>query len=321
LCIHVSGSLGQNPLDDDSRVVVDENIQRNGFIAEIKLANVLEGVTANTGQCWLLHLQAELIIHELQQLPPAAQASLGERGALVALHETLRAATAFCGEFKGHHVLQRMLTYKSDVARFDELCHRFGEVAREAGLALPLDEAAWREAQEGDIGACSAMLLAIETGNTATTDFGSIDDLPNQLAETSAIVGNLRQLQSKQKNHAAATGGSDAFLHDMLAQQESWEINPREVKFDQMEDEFGDMRRVSLGEGAFGEVLRGWFFYLLFMNSQRLTPVMPPGLYRGRAVAVKTVKFRLPSDHAEFLKEVNTMNKLHHPNIGLPFSC
>jgi serine/threonine protein kinase len=34
-------------------------------------------------------------------------------------------------------------------------------------------------------------------------------------------------------------------------------------------------------------------------------------------VAVKTVKFRLPSDHIEFLKEVNTMNKLHHPNIGL----
>ena len=35
-------------------------------------------------------------------------------------------------------------------------------------------------------------------------------------------------------------------------------------------------------------------------------------------MAVKTIKFRLPSDHAEFLKEVNAMNKLHHPNIGLP---
>jgi hypothetical protein len=32
---------------------------------------------------------------------------------------------------------------------------------------------------------------------------------------------------------------------------------------------------------------------------------------------VKTIKFRLPSDHVEFLKEVNAMDKLHHPNIGL----
>jgi hypothetical protein len=36
-------------------------------------------------------------------------------------------------------------------------------------------------------------------------------------------------------------------------------------------------------------------------------------------MAVKTIKFRLPSDHAEFLKEVSVMNKLHHPNIGLPW--
>ena len=42
-----------------------------------------------------------------------------------------------------------------------------------------------------------------------------------------------------------------------------------------------------------------------------------PGFYRSQAVAVKTIKFRLPSDHAEFLKEVSAMNKLHHPNIGL----
>jgi hypothetical protein len=40
-------------------------------------------------------------------------------------------------------------------------------------------------------------------------------------------------------------------------------------------------------------------------------------MYRNQVVAVKTVKFQLPSDHAEFLKEVDAMNKLHHPNIGL----
>jgi hypothetical protein len=224
-----------------------------------ELTAVLEGVTANTGQCWLLHLQAESIIHELQQLPSAAQGSLGERGVLVALHETLRAA-AFCGEFKGRHVLQRMLTYMGDTVRFDELRRRFGEVAREAGLALPLDEAAWREAQGCDIRAWDAMLAAVETGDVSPADFGSVDGLADQLAEMCAIVANLRQLQSKQKNNIAvapASSGGATFLHDMLAQQESWEINPREVKFHQVEDEFGDMRRVSLGEGAFGEVLRG----------------------------------------------------------------
>jgi hypothetical protein len=118
-----------------------------------------------------------------------------------------------------------------------------------------------REAQEGDIRAWDAMLAAVETGDVSTTDFGSVVDLTDQLAETSAIVANLRQLQSKQKSNTAvapASSGGAAFLHDMLAQQEAWEINPREVKFDQVEDEFGDMRRVSLGEGAFGEVLRGW---------------------------------------------------------------
>ena len=43
-------------------------------------------------------------------------------------------------------------------------------------------------------------------------------------------------------------------------------------------------------------------------------------MYRNQPVAVKTIKFRLPSDLDEFLKEVNAMNKLHHPNIGL-FNC
>jgi hypothetical protein len=225
-----------------------------------ELTAVLEGVTANTGQCWLLHLQAELIIHELQQLPPAAQASLGERGALVALHETLRAASAFCGEFKGRHVLRRMLTHRSDGVRFDELRRRFVEVAREAGLALPLDEAAWREAQEGDVRAWDAMLAVIETTTDIPVDlFGAVEDLPDQVAETSAIAANLRQLQSKQKNNAGtpASSGGATFLHDMLAQQAAWEINPREVKLDLAEDEFGNLRCVSLGEGAFGEVLRG----------------------------------------------------------------
>jgi hypothetical protein len=53
------------------------------------------------------------------------------------------------------------------------------------------------------------------------------------------------------------SSGGAPFLHDMLAQQESWEINSREVKFEQMEDEFGDMCRMLLGEGVFGEVFRG----------------------------------------------------------------
>ncbi len=227
-----------------------------------ELTAALEGITGNTAQCWLLHLLAELVIHELLQLPLAAQASLGERGVLVSLHETLRAATAFCGEFKGRHVLQRMLTYQGDAVRFDDFNRRLGEVARAAGVSLPLDEAAWREAQGTDSRTWDAMISGVETTNGFSIGvFGDVDALVDQLAEMGAIVENLRRLQTKQKNDTAPTIGG-AFLHDMLAQQESWEINPREVTFDQVEDEYGDLRRVSLGEGAFGEVLRGWLLGL-----------------------------------------------------------
>ena len=226
-----------------------------------ELTAELDGVTNNSGQCWLLHLHAESIIHELQQLPLATQAVFGERGVLVSLHETLRATTAFCGEFKGRHVLQRMLTHKGDAARFDELSCRFSEVCREAGVLPPLDETAWREAQENDMRVWGAMLAAMETNKNLAADFENLEALADQVAETSAIVENLRQLQSKQKNNTAPASNSGAFLQDMLAQQEAWEINPREVKFFHAEDEFGDMRRVSLGEGAFGEVLRGRFLF------------------------------------------------------------
>ncbi len=229
-----------------------------------ELTAVLDGVTSNSGQCWLLHLLAELVIHELQQLPLAAQASLGERGVLVSLHETLRAATAFCGEFKGRHVLQRILTHRGDVVRFDELYIRLHDVARAAGILLPLDEAAWREAQETDTRAWAAMVAAMETTDGVSAGvFGDVDALADQLAETRAIVENLRRLQTKQKNDTALVAG--AFVRDMLAQQETWEINPREVKLDQVEDEFGNMRCVSLGEGAFGEVLRGQSFVGCFV--------------------------------------------------------
>ena len=226
-----------------------------------ELTAALEGITGNTAQCWLLHMQVELVIHELLQLPLAAQALLGERGVLVSLHETLRAVSAFCGEFKGRHVLQRMLTYRGDAVRFDDFNRRLGEVARAAGFAPPLDEAAWREAQQSDIQTWDAMLLAVETSNTSTVNFGDFDALADQLAETCSIVENLRHIQSKQKNDTAPAGGSSgSFLQHVLAQQESWEINPREVKLDQVEDEFGNLRCVSLGEGAFGEVMRGRSF-------------------------------------------------------------
>jgi hypothetical protein len=235
-----------------------------------ELTAALEGVTSNSGQCWLLHLLVELIIHELQQLPLVAQASLGERGVLVSLHETLRAAAAFCGEFKGRHVLQRILTRTGDVVKLDELCHRFRDVARAAGISLPLDETAWREAQETDTRTWDAMLAAVETtGGVSTGIFGGVDDLADQLAETRVLVENLRRLQTKQKNDAAPTSDG-AILRDMLTHQESWEINPREVKLDHAEDEFGNMRCVSLGEGAFGEVLRGRSFvgvFVLCVNS------------------------------------------------------
>ncbi len=49
--------------------------------------------------------------------------------------------------------------------------------------------------------------------------------------------------------------------------------------------------------------------------------IMLSGVYRSEAIAVKMVKIQRPADHAEFLKEVNVMNKLHHPNIGLRVLC
>jgi hypothetical protein len=96
------------------------------------LVSALDGVTAYTHQCEVLCARATFIIDELQRLPATEQKEVGERGVLVLLHETLRAAAAFCSQFKGRHVLRRILTYRGDAERFDEFNRRLGEVARVA---------------------------------------------------------------------------------------------------------------------------------------------------------------------------------------------
>jgi hypothetical protein len=330
-----------------------------------ELFHAIETVKGNKEQCKALGMRAKrvtegfsgfvclpifhqfrsIMLSELQRLPRITQQSLADRGVFVQLHEMLRSAAEFCGEFSGRNVLRRMLTYRADAERFDDFNRRLSEVVQDAELTLTLDQRAWRDAQEADnktvqllpsdlVRIChsvglqwDAMLTAMESGFSgvnagvrnvsASVDamFGKVDNVADQLAETKALVENLLKLQSLNKNgEAPVAAASGAFLHDMLAMQNTWEINPREIKFDQKEDEFGMLRPVSLGEGAFGEVHRGRSLLVCEMSTTHIAS--PLGVYRGQAVAVKTIKFRLPSDHTEFLKEVSAMNKLHRPNIG-----
>jgi hypothetical protein len=174
----------------------------------------------------------------------------------------LRAAAAFCGEFRGRKALRRLLTYKADAARFDELNRRLCEVYRETGLAIDLDDAAWRAAQAADnadwgdklekIEACFVDGHSIPERVTMTVEqiFGHVDRAPEQLVDTASFVESLLQMRLQSKDG----GVCQREQADMRA---IWEINPLEITFDQRKDEFGEMRRVSLGEGAFGEVLRG----------------------------------------------------------------
>jgi hypothetical protein len=240
-----------------------------------ELTAAQSGIIVNTAQCELLYSQAVRVVDELRRLPPPTQDFFAQQGTFALLHETLRAATAFCGEFEGRHVLRHVLTYKRDAGRFDELMRRFADVIQAAGFASTVDEHVWCAAQEADNVAWETKLDDIETWLTSNVGshldsvaspiqrlFGLVDSTPQQQEETAALLESLRQLQSIQKNKTAAlarSGDSIACLLDGLDFQEVWEINPFEVKFDQKKDEFGDIRRVSLGEGAFGEVLRGWF--------------------------------------------------------------
>ena len=234
-----------------------------------ELTAAQSGITANKAQCKLLHELAVHVVGELQHLPQATQDSFAHLGTFAGMYETLRAATDFCRIFKGHNALRRILKYKSDAERFNDFKCRLSDVMQDAGLPVPLDDlvwrTAWRAAQEADAAAwedinkclADADLLSSQCVTRISRGFGLPDSTPGQADETCAIVESLRQFLSRQKSCAASTGGSDAPVHDMLVQLELWEINPREVKFDQMEDKFGDMRRVSLGEGTFGKVYRG----------------------------------------------------------------
>lgn len=110
---------------------------------------------------------------------------------------------------------------------------------------------------------------------------------------TKAATSSLRPASAS----ASSAGGYSA------GSLKLWEINIKEIIYDYVttdeEDENGDLRKdkVLMGEGAMGKVYAG--------------------KYRGQPVAVKVVKFsNLVRDEAFFVKEVEVLQRLHHPHIA-----
>jgi hypothetical protein len=244
------------------------------------LRAAVEGVKANKEQCAALLERAQRVAHELQRLPVGLRLALKDRNIFVTLEQTLRNAADFCVEFKGQGFLRRMLTFSSDAAKFNDFNDRFGQVIAEANLALALDDRAWEDAQRKDGKTVDEVLARMDRGFDAVQEkFASVgEDLRGQFGDLKKMMADMLLAQSKSSGyHSSGSGGSSsgggsdpcdlAHVSEILAKCAIWELNPREVVYDEEEDARGRRGVVKLGGGASGDVHRGkqigscfWFY-------------------------------------------------------------
>jgi hypothetical protein len=77
----------------------------------------------------------------------------------------------------------------------------------------------------------------------------------NLQQQVSEMVKLLESMKAAQGSKQAAGPAKTAYEMVMLTR--SWELNPKEIKFDKAVDEYDDETKVKLGSGTFGEVHRG----------------------------------------------------------------
>jgi hypothetical protein len=230
-----------------------------------ELFSAFQGVKGNKEQCTALGSRAKRVTDELGRLTKETRVALNQRGTFETLNQTLKAAADFSAEFKGQHFLRRMLSYRSDAGKFDDLNKRLGEVITEANLALTLDERAWRDAQRQDAKDAEGLLVRLDQGFADVKGdvagvgmgvekvYGKVDSLAEQLSEMKLLMESMTAAQSK-----SALGSSQgATAHAVDVELEIWQINAKEIKFDTNLEEDGFKTKVEIGSGSFGVVFRG----------------------------------------------------------------
>jgi hypothetical protein len=178
---------------------------------------------------------------------------------LVQLYETIRAAEAFCRNLSSSNVLDCLLTHAGDAVRLTDLSNRLFHVIESAEFTLPPNEQLkWRAAQEADYAAWVNQVDVVERvcSDTAATPhhvpmkvldlLGCCSPTPEQLAQTTGILEKLALLRPNMN-----------FGCHLSTAKAPWDVDLGEVEFFREQDELGDLGRVSLGKGFFGNVYCG----------------------------------------------------------------
>jgi hypothetical protein len=151
---------------------------------------------------------------------------------------------------------------KSGVRRFDELHRRVCGASQHAGVTLAVSERMWRDAQKTDEATWSDIVDEI------LPCFDDVDEEPSSVVfeiqktlgfgsrATQDIVGRILRNLGPTGPFASLT------LRDMITDRAPWEIDFSNYMFEEMRGTYGDSHRVSLGEGAFGEIFSGLLLQL-----------------------------------------------------------
>lgn len=270
---------------------------------QLRLAVV--GAKCNKQQCQALGARVDRLVSELQRLPAQKYANICNSPVAIGLIGELDADVELVRQFGGKGFLKRMLFYSSDAEKLQEAQTRLDQVVGDMKLKLDLDTVQWQDARSADACAAQAVLERLEQGQAdikALLTYGlAAEDRRQQVAEeVQQEVADIKAMMTAfvKARDASSTASSSSGQ----TSGEAWviplhcRINPREVIFVQEEDDFGDMRRVELGTGAFGAVLKA--------------------TYRGQQVAVKTLVLHYPKDKDSFCREVAVMSRLSHSNVA-----
>jgi hypothetical protein len=212
---------------------------------------------------------------ELSKMTPPQRAEFQEREVFAELTANIESATDLCLKFGSKTYLRRLISYKTDAARFSDIFERLDAAIQDLQLGIALDQHGWIAVQTKDTAAAVHVLEEIRLGQGKVLD--GQDEIKEMIAKLAAAARGSGE-------SGGAVGGSDA-------PREVWELYSKELSFDKDEDE----ERIQLGSGNFGAV------YL--------------GTFRGIKVAIKRIKYVGDAGRALVRGEIDILVKLHHPHI------